>query len=324
MMEKGTSVEKEINYAEEILKLKEKKNAVILAHYYQIPEIQDIADHVGDSLGLSQIAADTNADLIVFAGVHFMGETAKILNPRKKVVIPDEDAGCSLADSCPVDIFRKFIAMHPNHTVITYINCNAEIKALSDIICTSSNAVDVVNSIPKGKPIIFAPDENLGKYLQKETGRDMVLWNGVCAIHDAFSIDKLLVLHDRYPEAKIIAHPESDAHILRAANFIGSTAAMIKYVKQDPAWEYIIATEPGIFHQMRKEVRGKELIPAPPFEDTECACSECAFMKLNSMKKLYLCMKREFPFISIPDHIIRMARKPLNRMFKVRASVKQL
>ena len=310
-------IDRGLNLVEEINRLKNEKNAVILAHYYQRPEIQDIADYVGDSLGLSQQASQTKADLIVFAGVHFMGETAKILNPNKKVVLPDLKAGCSLADSAPPDLFKSFLDQHPGHIVITYINCSAEIKAMSDIICTSANAEKIVNSIPKDKPIIFAPDKNLGKYLINKTGRDMVLWEGACIVHEAFAIDKLLELHKLHPKAKIVAHPESETHLLKVANYIGSTTGMINFVKQDDANEFIIATEAGILHQMSKVVPHKFLIPAPSHEDNTCACSECAFMRLNTMEKVYLCLKYELPEIHVPEEIQKKALLPIQRMLEI-------
>ena len=260
---------------EKIKRLKKEKNAIILAHYYQRPEIQEIADYVGDSLGLSQKAAETNADIIVFAGVHFMAETAKILNPTKIVVLPDLEAGCSLADSCPPESFSKFVKAHPKHIVITYINCSAEIKAMSDIVCTSSNALKIVESVPKNIPIIFAPDRNLGKYISKKIGREMLLWDGSCVVHEAFSIEKLLALYKKNPDFKIIAHPESEEHILDTATYIGSTAGMIKYVKANPKENFIVATEAGILHKMQQEVPNTELIPAPAHEDNTCACSQC-------------------------------------------------
>jgi len=290
-------IEPGLDLVSEIAKLRKEKDAIILAHYYQEDIIQDVADFIGDSLGLSRQAEKTDKDMIVFAGVHFMAETAKILNPEKKVVIPDSNAGCSLEQSCQPEDFRKFIDQHPGHVVVTYINCSAEVKALSDIICTSSNAIKIIESIPEDKPIIFAPDKNLGKYLIQKTGRDMLLWDGVCVVHEAFSIEELLQLYKKHPNAKIIAHPESREHILKVAQFIGSTTALLKHVREDSANEFIVATEVGILHQMRKEVPGKTLIPAPVGEDDSCACSECAFMKLNSLEKLYLCMKYEQPGI---------------------------
>jgi len=313
----GIEVDKSLDLVEEINRLRKEKNAVILAHYYQSPEIQDIADYVGDSLGLSRKAAATTADMIVFAGVHFMGETAKIINPTRKVVIPDLKAGCSLSESAPADAFRKFRDLHPGHIVVTYINCSAEIKAMSDIICTSANAEKIVNSIPKDKPIIFAPDKNLGKYLMRKTGRDMVLWEGACIVHEAFAIDKLLDLHLKYPASKIVAHPESEEHILKVAHYIGSTTGMIAYVKNDPGDEYIIATEAGILHQMSKEVPHKSLIPAPSHEDNTCACSECAFMRLNTLEKLYLCIKYELPEVVVTEEIRQRALVPIQRMLAI-------
>ena len=300
-----------------ITKLKKEKNAVILAHYYQYPEIQDVADYVGDSLGLSQKAAETDADIIVFAGVHFMAETAKILNPEKKVVLPDLNAGCSLADSCPPDEFEKFIKMHPGHTVITYVNCSAEIKALTDIVCTSSNALKIVNSIPKDQPIIFAPDKNLGNYINKKTGRKMVLWDGSCVVHEAFSLEKLLQLYRKHPNALIIAHPESEAHILKTATYIGSTAGMIDFVKQNPKETFIVATEAGILHQMKKEVPEAELIPAPTEEDNTCACSECAYMKVNTLQKLHDCLLNESPEVNVATAIREKALVPIERMLNL-------
>lgn len=302
---------------QEINRLKKEKNAVILAHYYQVPEIQDIADYVGDSLGLSQIAAETDADMIVFAGVHFMAETAKILNPTKTVVLPDVNAGCSLADSCPPEAFEKFTKAHPNHVVITYVNCSAEIKALSDIVCTSSNALKIVNSIPKDIPIIFAPDKNLGRYIINETGRDMVLWDGSCIVHEAFSMDKLIALHKKYPDHKIIAHPESETHILDTATYIGSTSGMINYVKAHQDQKFIVATEAGILHKMKQQMPHTELIPAPAKEDNTCACSECHFMKMNTMQKLYDCMLNAAPEIHVDPKIIDRALLPIARMLEL-------
>ncbi|MBD3637560.1 MAG: quinolinate synthase NadA [Crocinitomicaceae bacterium] len=305
------------NLAEKIRQLKREKNAVILAHYYQTPDIQDIADYVGDSLGLSQEATKVNAEIIVFAGVHFMAETAKILNPDKKVLLPDLEAGCSLASSCPPDAFEKFIQAHPDHVVITYVNCSAEVKALSDIVCTSSNALKIVNSVPKDKPIIFAPDQNLGKYIMKQTGRKMLLWDGECVIHTAFSIEKLLELHKEHPGASIIAHPESEEHILDVAKFIGSTAALLNHVKQDSNDEFIVATEAGILHKMQQAVPQKKLIPAPAKEDNTCACSECGYMKVNTMQKLYDCLQNEAPEIILDPELIKKAAIPIKRMLEL-------
>lgn len=306
-----------MDFASEVNRLRKEKNAVILAHYYQFPEIQDIADFVGDSLALAQEAAKTSADMIVFAGVHFMAETAKVLNPDKKVLLPDLNAGCSLADSCTPEEFGAFVKAHPDHVVVTYVNCSAEIKALSDIVCTSSNAVKIINSIPEDQPIIFAPDINLGKYLIKETGRDMLLWSGACMVHEAFSIDKLLDAHKKHPNAKIIAHPESESHILKVASFIGSTAKLIDFVKNDPAESFIVATEAGILHQMAKEVPHKEIIAAPAYEENKCACSECGYMKMNTMQKLYLCMEYEQPEIILPEDIRIKALRPIERMLSL-------
>lgn len=310
-------VDKNLDLVHEINRLRREKNAVILAHYYQTGDMQDIADYVGDSLGLSQQAASTQADMIVFAGVHFMGETAKILNPDKKVVLPDLKAGCSLAESAPPEAFRKFREQHPEHVVITYINCTAEIKAMSDIICTSANAEKIVGAVPRDKPIIFAPDKNLGRYLINKTGRDMLLWDGACMVHEAFAIDKLLELHKQHPDAKIIAHPESETHILKVAHYVGSTTGMINFVKNDGNHAYIIATEAGILHQMAKEVPHKTLIAAPSHEDNTCACSECAFMRLNTMEKLYLCLKYELPEIQVAEHIRQRALLPIQRMLEI-------
>lgn len=301
---------------EKVLKLKKEKNAVILAHYYQEPDIQEVADYVGDSFGLSQEAAKTDAETIVFAGVHFMAETAKILNPNKKVLLPDLDAGCSLADSCPPDKFRAFLDAHPNHKVITYVNCSAEVKAMSDIICTSSNALRIVQSIPEEQPIIFAPDKNLGAYVKSQTGREMVIWDGACIVHEAFSIDKLLALHKEHPDATIIAHPESEAHILKTAAYVGSTAGMIHFVKTNKSNKFIVATEAGILFKMQQEVPDKTLIPAPSHENNTCACSECAFMKMNTLQKLYDCLLNETPEIIIPEDIRKKALIPIERMLQ--------
>lgn len=310
-----------IDYAEEIKRLKKEKNAVILAHYYQDGDIQDIADYVGDSLGLSQKAAETDADMIVFAGVHFMAETAKILNPTKKVVLPDLKAGCSLADSAPTAEFKAFKESHPDHIVISYVNCTAEIKALSDIICTSSNALKIVNSIPKDQKIIFAPDKNLGRFVMEETGRhDIVLWDGACMVHEAFSIDKLLAVSKENPEAVIIAHPESEQHILKTATYVGSTTGLLKYVKDSDKKEFIVATEAGILHEMTRENPTKKIIAAPSMEDNTCACAECFYMKMNTMEKLYLCMKNETPELTLPQHLIDQAYIPMKRMLDISAS----
>ncbi|CDF78450.1 quinolinate synthetase A [Formosa agariphila KMM 3901] len=308
---------KNIDYVAEIKKLKKEKNAVILAHYYQEPAIQDLADYVGDSLGLSYKAAETDADLIVFAGVHFMAETAKILNPKKKVVLPDLYAGCSLADSCSAEDLATFKKKYPGHIVITYVNTSAEVKAISDLTCTSSNAKKIVDSVPLNQPIIFAPDRNLGAWIQKETGRDMVLWDGACIVHEAFSMDKLLAVHKENPKAKIIAHPESEAHLLKIAEYVGSTAGLINYVKTSPANEFIVATEAGILHEMQKEVPNKILIPAPAKENNTCACSECAYMKMNTLQKLYMCIKHELPEIHVDEAIQKQALIPIQRMLEI-------
>lgn len=302
---------------ERILELKKEKNAVILAHYYQESDIQDVADYVGDSLGLSQEAMKVDADIILFAGVHFMAETAKILNPSKKVILPDLKAGCSLAESCPADLFQKFTEAHPDHIVISYINCSAEVKALTDIVVTSSNAVKIVESIPKDKPIIFAPDKNLGKYVMEQTGRDMLLWDGSCVVHEAFSLDKLIALYKENPDAKIIAHPESETHILDTAAYIGSTAGMINFVKTDPSQKFIVATEAGILHKMKQVVPEKILIPAPAMEDNTCACSECGYMKMNTLQKVYDCLLNETPEIHVPEAIMKKALVPIERMLEL-------
>ena len=303
--------------ADKITKLKKEKNAVILAHYYQVGPIQDVADFVGDSLALSRKAEETDADIIVFAGVHFMGETAKILNPTKKVVIPDMEAGCSLADSCPADDFGRFKEAHPDHMVISYINCTADIKAMTDIICTSSNARKIVESLPKDQKIIFAPDKNLGNYLIKELGREMVLWDGVCIVHESFDLEKLLKLVEDNPEAHIIAHPESAPHILEAAEYVGSTTGLLNYVKNSSDKQFIVATEPGILHEMQRENPNKELITAPVGDDESCNCAECPYMKLNTMQKLYDCLKNESPEILMDEELRVKALKPIKRMLEL-------
>jgi len=302
---------------QQIQLLKKAKNAVILAHYYQEKDIQDIADFVGDSLELSKKAAATDADMIVFAGVHFMAETAKILNPGKTVVLPDLKAGCSLADGCTADDFRAWKAQYPDHKVVTYINCSAEIKTLSDVVCTSSNAKKIIESFPEGTPIVFAPDRNLGNYLKKATGRDLVLWDGSCIVHEAFSLDKLIALHREYPQAKIVAHPESESQILQVAHYIGSTSGMMNYIINTDAEVFIVATEAGILHQLAAAAKGKTLIPAPSYEDNTCACSECAFMKLNTLEKLYQCMKNGYPEINISEEMRLKALQPIQRMLEL-------
>ncbi len=299
----------------EIEKLKKEKNALVLAHYYQEPDIQDVADYIGDSLGLAQEAQKTNADMIVFAGVHFMAETAKILNPTKKVVIPDLKAGCSLSDSCPPEMFKLFKEQHPDHVVISYINCSAGIKALSDIICTSSNAKKIVDSLPGDQKIIFAPDKNLGAYINKMTGRNMLLWNGSCMVHEIFSLQKIMRLKERNPDAKIIAHPECEDHVLRIADYVGSTTNMLKYTQTDSSNSFIVVTETGILHQMQLASPKKTFIAAPP--DNACACNDCPHMKRNTLEKLYLCMKYEVPEITMDEEIRKAALKPVLRMLEL-------
>jgi len=300
---------------EEIEKLKKEKNAVLLAHYYQEPDIQDVADYIGDSLGLAQQAEKTDASIIVFAGVHFMAETAKILNPHKKVLLPDLKAGCSLSDSCPPALFEKFKKAHPDHIVISYINCSAGIKALSDIICTSSNARQIVESLPKEQKIIFAPDKNLGSYINKKTGRNMVLWNGACMVHELFSLDRITRLKERNPDAKFIAHPECEEAVLRMADFIGSTTQLLKFTQEDSSQSFIVGTETGILHQMQIMSPHKTFIPAPP--DNSCACNDCPHMKLNTLEKLYLCMKYEQPEITMDYDLLMAAKKPIVKMLEL-------
>lgn len=297
-----------------IRQMLKEKNAVLLAHYYQREEIQEIADFVGDSLNLAKQAAETDADIIVFSGVHFMAETAKIINPNKKVLLPDLQAGCSLADGCPPDKFAEFLKKYPDHKVVTYVNCSAEVKAMSDYICTSSNAVSIIQSFPENQKIIFAPDKNLGLYLKKVSGRDLVLWEGSCVVHEAFSLEKLVALMKEHPTAELIAHPESEPHILQIAKFVGSTAKLIRYVKESPSDSFIIATEAGILYKMQQEVPEKILIPAPAEEDNTCACSECAFMKVNTLEKVYNCLKYETPEILMDSTLQQKALKPLERM----------
>ncbi len=300
-----------------IEKLKKEKNAIILAHYYQEPDIQDVADYIGDSLGLAQRAEKTEADIIVFAGVHFMAETAKILNPSKKVLLPDLKAGCSLSDSAPPPLFKLFKDKHPGHKVITYINCSAGIKALSDIICTSSNAQKIVESLPVSQLIIFAPDKNLGAYINKQTGRNMVLWNGACMVHEIFSLEKITKLKIRHPQAKIIAHPECEEAVLNIADFIGSTTGLLNFTKIDTATAFIVATETGILHQMQRVSPDKTFIPAPP--NNSCACNDCPHMKLNTLEKLYLCLKYEIPEILMDEDLRLAAKKPIDEMLKISA-----
>lgn len=300
-----------------IEQLKKEKNAIILAHYYQESEIQDIADYIGDSLGLAQKAATTDADIIVFAGVHFMAETAKMLNPSKKVLLPDLKAGCSLADSCPAPVFKKFKEKYPDHVVVSYINCTAALKTMTDICCTSTNAQQIIDSIPEDQPIIFAPDKNLGAYLQKTTGRDMILWNGSCMVHEIFSKEKIVKLQIKHPKAKLIAHPECEAHLLEIADHVGSTSSLLKYTKESEFDEFIVATEPGIIHQMEKSSPNKTFYPAPP--TNTCACNECPHMKLNTMEKLYLCMKHELPEVTLEQDIIDQGRGCIDKMLEISA-----
>jgi len=312
-------VDPSLNLFEEINRLKKEKNAIILAHYYQDADIQDIADFIGDSLGLSQQAASTPASMIVFAGVHFMAETAKILCPDKKVVLPDLRAGCSLADSCPPDRFAAFRKANPDHLVISYINCTAEIKAQTDIICTSSNAIQIVESLPKDQKIIFAPDKNLGRWVMQKTGRDMLLWDGSCMVHEIFSREKIQRLKIRHPEALILAHPECEESVLELADFIGSTTALLKYSQSSKSNTFIVATESGILHQMAKASPNKTFIPAPP--NNQCACNDCPHMKLNTLEKVYLCMKNEIPEILLPEEIRIPAEKSIRRMLQISAEL---
>ena len=313
------SVDPSLDLFIEIEKLKKEKNAVILAHYYQDSDIQDIADYIGDSLGLAQEAAKTNADIIVFAGVHFMAETAKILSPSKKVLLPDLRAGCSLADTCPPNLFKEFKKKYPDHIVITYVNCSADIKALSDIVCTSTNAVQIVESIPIDQKIIFAPDKNLGAYIMKKTGRDMVLWNGACMVHEIFSNEKIIKLKERYPDAKVIAHPECEESVLSIADFIGSTTALLNYTKLDTGNSYIVATESGILHQMILSNPTKQFIPAPP--NNNCACNNCPHMKLNTLEKLYNCLLYELPEVTLSDELLINAKAPIIKMLDISAKL---
>lgn len=307
----------EMDLCLEIIKLKKEKNAIILAHYYQDSDIQDVADFIGDSLGLAQQAKNTTADMIVFAGVHFMAETAKILNPLKKVLLPDLKAGCSLSDSAPPALFKNFIDKHPTHKVISYINCSAGIKALSDIICTSSNAQKIVESLPPEQLIIFAPDKNLGAYINKQTGRNMILWDGSCMVHEIFSLKKIVKLKIRHPQAKIIAHPECEEAILQIADYIGSTTGLLNFTKNSPDKIFIVATETGILHQMQNSSPDKIFIPAPP--DNNCACNNCPHMKLNTLEKLYLCLKYELPEILMDEDLRLAAKKPIDEMLRISA-----
>ena len=301
--------------AEDIKRLKREKNAVLLAHYYVDGEVQDVADFVGDSLQLSQAAAKTTADVIVFAGVHFMAETAKILNPTRRVVLPDLDAGCSLSDGCPADRFAAFTARHPDHYVISYINCSSGVKALSDCICTSSNAEKIVRSVPEGRPIIFAPDRNLGAFIAKQTGREMLLWRGSCIVHETFSEKKLIALKLRHPDAKVVAHPECEPQLLAMADFIGSTSALLKYTKDSAAQQFIVVTESGILHQMRRSSPQKEFIPAPP--DANCACNDCPFMKKNTLEAVHRALVTLEPEITLPEDLRLKALRPIERMLEL-------
>lgn len=308
-------IDPELDLMEEINNLKKEKNAVVLAHYYQDSDIQDLADFVGDSLQLSQEAARTPASMIAFAGVHFMAETAKILSPDKKVVLPDLKAGCSLSDSCPAPLFAKFKEKYPDHIVVSYVNCTAELKTLTDICCTSSNAIHVINSIPKDQGIIFAPDKNLAAYIEKVTGRKMIKWDGACMVHEIFSREKITKLKIKHPEAKIIAHPECEDQVLELAEYIGSTSGLLKFVQKDPAQSFIVATESGILHQMQLKCPQKTFIPAPP--NNHCACNECPHMKRNTLEKLYLCLKYELPEVILSDRVIREARASIDRMLQI-------
>ncbi|MEI8111425.1 MAG: quinolinate synthase NadA [Chitinophagia bacterium] len=309
------SVDPSLDLFSEIAKLKQQKNAIILAHYYQEPDIQDVADFIGDSLGLAKKASQTDADIILFAGVHFMAETAKILNPSKKVIVPDWKAGCSLADSAPPALFKKFREKHPNHLVISYINCTAEIKAQSDIICTSSNALAVIESVSKEQPILFAPDKNLGAYLNKKTGRNMLLWDGACMVHEIFSREKIIRLQHRHPDALLIAHPECEEAVLALADFIGSTTQLLQYAQTSTANSFIVATESGILHQMQKLSPDKTFIPAPP--DNLCACNDCPHMKLNTLEKLYIALLKEIPEIQMEESLRLAAKVPMDRMMEI-------
>jgi len=310
------SVKPNIKLVDEINRLRKEKNAVILSHFYVEGELQDIADYVGDSLGLAQEAAKTDADLIVFVGVHFMAETAKILNPDKKVILPDLKAGCSLAESAPAEAFAEFKAKYPDHKVITYVNATAALKTMSDIVCTSANAKKIIDSFPKDEKMIFGPDKNLGNYLNSVTGRNMVLWDGACMVHEQYSVEKIIDLMDQYPEAEFIAHPECEKPVLLVAKHIGSTTSLLNYTKSSPAKKFIVATESGILHQMKKACPDKVFIPAPSVDST-CGCNDCTYMKLNSLQKLYICMKYEQPEVTLPAEVIEKARVPIERMLEI-------
>lgn len=315
-----TPVSPDSNLKEAIDRLRKEKNAVILAHYYQTGDIQDIADFVGDSLALAQWAARTEADILVVCGVHFMGETAKILCPGKKVLVPDLDAGCSLADSCPAEDFAAFVRQHPGHTVVSYVNTTAAVKAVTDVVVTSTNARQIVESLPKDAKIIFGPDRNLGNYINSLTGRNMLLWDGACHVHEQFSLEKILALKKQYPEAAVITHPECKQPIIQVSDFVGSTAALLKYTIQSEKKQFIVATESGVIHEMQKRSPGKEFIPAPP-NDSTCACNECSFMRLNTLQKLYDCLKYEEPEIVVEEEIRKKAVLPIQRMLDISAQL---
>ena len=310
------TIDPKVKLTEEIIRLKKEKNAVILSHFYVDADLQDIADFVGDSLQLAQAAATTDADMIVFVGVHFMAETAKIINPTKKVVLPDLKAGCSLAESAPIEKFRAFKAQYPDHKVISYINCTADLKTETDVVCTSSNAVKIVESFPKDEKLIFAPDKNLGNYLNSLTGRNMILWDGACMVHEKYSVEKIIQLMDEHPDAEFIAHPECERPVLLLAKHIGSTSSLLNYVQESPARKFIVGTESGVLHQMKKACPDKTFIPAPS-NDSTCACNDCSYMKLNSLQKLYVCMKHELPEIQLPEEVIAKAKKSILRMMEI-------
>ena len=310
------NISPELRLVDEINRLKKEKNAVILSHYYVDSDLQDIADFVGDSLGLAQEAAKTKADMIVFVGVHFMAETAKIINPSKKVILPDLKAGCSLADSAPAEKFAEFKALHPDHQVVSYVNCSAELKTMTDVVCTSANALQIVNSFPKDQKLIFAPDKNLGNYLNSLTGRNMVLWDGACMVHEKYSVEKIIELMDQHPDAEFIAHPECEKPVLLLAKFIGSTTALLNYAQKSNTKKFIVATESGILHQMHKICPDKIFIPAPSIDST-CGCNDCSFMKMNSLQKLYICLKHELPEVTLSEEVISKAQRPILRMLEI-------
>ena len=320
MLEEKGFIEENISpglrLVDEINRLKKEKNAVILSHYYVDSDLQDIADFVGDSLGLAQEAAKTEADMIVFVGVHFMAETAKIINPSKKVILPDLKAGCSLADSAPAEKFAEFKAQYPDHQVVSYVNCSAELKTMTDVVCTSANALQIVNSFPKDQKLIFAPDKNLGNYLNSLTGRNMVLWDGACMVHEKYSVEKIIELMDQHPDAEFIAHPECEKQVLLLAKFIGSTTALLNYAQKSNTKKFIVATESGILHQMHKICPDKIFIPAPSIDST-CGCNDCSFMKMNSLQKLYICLKHELPEVTLSEEVISKAQRPILRMLEI-------